>query len=140
MLQSRSLCSVQGRNSLVAKEGQDRFIHRLILPSLQGTQCLQVVHLAHNQTIHCPEDGVDVREPNPASTECQRLSGRLQLCKANAKRSHGQQQEQQVAACRPAGYCLLRSQTLKKSRGQDGSLPPARHVGLRDGETRKQIE
>lgn len=100
---------MQGRNSLVAKEGQDRFIHRLILPSLQGTQCLQVVHLAHNQTIHCPEDGVDVREPNPASTECQRLSGRLQLCKANAKRSHGQQQEQ-TGGCMQTSRLLLVTQ------------------------------
>ena len=68
---------VQGRDSLVAEESKHRLIHGLLLPSLQRTQCVQVVHLTHNQTIHRPEDGVDVREPNPASTECQRLSDRL---------------------------------------------------------------
>jgi len=85
---------VQGRDSLVAKESKNRLIHWLLLPSLQGTQCVQVVHLTHNQTIHCPEDGVNVREPNPASIEYKRLSDRLQLCKANAKQSQTQQQEQ----------------------------------------------
>lgn len=104
---------VQGRDSLVAKESKNRLIHRLLLPSLQDTQCIQVVDLTHNQTVHCPEDGVDVREPNPASTETQRFNDRLQLCKANGKHSQSQQQktkrwqhaDQQAISCCSCQLC-----------------------------------
>ena len=113
---------MQGRDSLVAKESKNRLIHGLLLPSLQGTQRLQVVNLTHNQTIHCPKDGVDVREPNPASTECQRLSDKLQLCKANAKHSQRQQQEHQGGSMQTSRLLVVAHPIFVEEQGARGQL------------------
>ncbi len=87
---------VQGRDSLVAKESKNRLVHWLLLASLQGTQCVQVVHLTHNQAIHCPEDGVDVREPNPAAqkhkgsvTDCSSAKLMASTVKDSSKKQKG---------------------------------------------------
>lgn len=61
-------------HSLVAKDGEDCFIDRLHRAILQGAGRVQVVHLSNDETIHSPEDGIDVRKPDPAQAKAYKSS------------------------------------------------------------------
>ena len=51
---------------LVAKQHLHGFIDRHLLLIGEGDERIQVVNLTLNQSVHCPEDRVQVRKPYPA--------------------------------------------------------------------------
>lgn len=53
---------------MIAIEGEHSCIHRLNLSCSERAAHTQVANLTDNETIHRPENGIDVREPNPAHT------------------------------------------------------------------------
>ena len=57
----------EGKDLLVAKNDENSVVDRDNLSTKEGTGCVQIVHLTDDQAVHCPEDWVQIRHPDPVA-------------------------------------------------------------------------